>query len=352
MKIKNLNKTILKYSIIFYISLVFLCSCNGDHRVNKVINNKNNSFKCNEIKIPIFQPAIEVSESCIEERLMKILMFKSNITYPSTEIFEFYDGYLKKNGFQTVSLKNITRNDKKWKVLHSDSADKKSYSAHFKAFWKNEEKHQIWWLELFSDISNIRSGDNQTKSNGKQHVVLIAKIFNPMPPPDKIYISYFYPELSDNEVEKNKEKTEDDQSQFPFAGYYTFGNSKLHFRIAKLPSQKYIPEEYEETYDLDGRLYFVSKNIEISEEDIDHIIIKKSNHGNRINIELTFKDKFINQCQKKGTELKEKWIGLFKKEKLIFVAYFPQPIEKVMILNFEDLSKLKIIIEGMIKKKE
>jgi hypothetical protein len=353
MKKMNPNKTILKYSLFFYVCVVFLYSCNGDHRVNKVINNKNNSFKCNEIIIPVFQPAQVVSENCIEERFMKILIFKSNITYPSTEIYQFYEDHLKKNGFQAVSLKNLDRNDRRWIILHTDSAVKKRYQGHYKAFWQNKKNQQIWWLELTSNITNIQNENNQIKKNGSQNVFIIAKIFDPMPSLDEIFISHFYPELSTSELKKEYEEKEIDQSIFPFAGYYTLGNVKLHFRIAELPSKKEnISEGYEETYDLDGRLNYVSRNIEISEKDIHHLVVKKSNYDTSINVQITFKDDFISEYQKKGIGLKGKWIGLFKGEKLIFVAYFHESIEKVMILNFEDLSKLKIILEGMIKKKE
>jgi hypothetical protein len=316
------------------------------------MKHKNFAFRCDEINIPKYQLAQDISESCDEAKQMKILIFKAYIKYLSTEIFEFYENYLTKNGYETVNLKRMNYNARKWIKGYSESKGKRKYSAQFTAFWLNRKKNQIWWFDINSDAPDPTKMKKKNVNDMKQYVVIIVKVLDPIPPLDQIDISYFYPELSESEIEKENKEKEIDKRQFQFAGYYTLGNSKLYFRIAKLPSSKYIPEKYVETYDIDGRLYFVSKNIEFSEEDIDHLIVKKSNYSNSINIEFTFKDKFINQYQKKGAKLKGKWLGLFKEEKLVFVGHFHESIEKVMVLNFDDLSTLEIILKGMIKREK
>jgi hypothetical protein len=314
---------------------------------------KGANFQCDEINIPVFQTAQDVTEYCDEKKLMKNLMFKSNITYPSTEIFQFYESYLKKNGFETVSLKKLTRKNREWTILHTESAGKKRYSAHFKAFWQNIEKHQIWWLELESDISNIKNGNNETNSNGKQYVFINAKIFYPMPNIDEINISHFYPELFNNELEKNEKAKKSKRIKLSFEGYYTLGEVQLRFRIVKLPSAKEnIPEGFEKNYDLKGKLYYDSKETEISEKDIDHLVVKKSDFNSGFDVVITLKDDFFKKNKKKLLGLKSKWLGLFKEKEMILAVLVHTPFEKEMILIINDSAKLKIIIEGMNKEKE
>jgi len=137
--------------------------------------------------------------------------------------------------------------------------------------------------------------------------------------------------------------------RFPLAGEYTPGAVDLHLRLAKFPSQKHIPDEYEAAYDAEGGVYFVSQNVEISGRDIDHLTVKESDSRGSWQIEFFLGNDFLHRCQEKGKTFAGQCLALFKEKKLVLVSYFQQFGEKALVLNVDDSEKLKTILEGMIR---